>query len=89
MPQADARRKHRLSPSLDHLYKSTQDEKGSEVTALMSSAKRPRKQDTELKQTANSTRHSRLEVSLRANLQKRKEQARQRQEMTRRALPKS
>ena len=54
----------------------------------MSSAKQPRKQDTEPKQTANSTRHSRLEVSLRANLQKRKEQARQRQEMARRALPK-
>ena len=45
----------------------------------MSKEKQASRQNTEQKQPAESARQKRLEVSLRANLLKRKEQARQRQ----------
>ena len=54
----------------------------------MSPTKQSGEQDTEPNQAVKSTRQSRLEDALRANLQKRKEQARQRQKGPRRTLTK-
>ena len=59
-----------------------------ELAVTMSSAKRPIQQNIEPKQAAKSSRDKRLEVLLRANLKKRKEQARQRQEGKPQTLPK-